>query len=95
MIATEKVNPFDLREGDAIDLTPLLNDPAAYPWVWQPFGVDEQERQRAIETARLAADCEYAVVEAVEKADGGKVCVYTDQINITMPENQLVDRAVV
>jgi hypothetical protein len=89
---TQRVKPPDLREGDVIDLSPLLGDPRAHAWVWQPFGHDEQGRQEAIATARLVAECECAVVESVERIDGGQVVVYNDQINVTVPEDFLIER---
>jgi hypothetical protein len=75
----------ELCEGDLVDLVSVLRDPAAHPWVWQPFGGDETARREAIETAALAAQCEFAVVESVERTDSGAVLVYTDQINLTVP----------
>lgn len=61
MIAAEEL----VGEIDLIDLVSILNDERVSPWIWQPFGYDEAERQRAIESARMMAECEYAAVESV------------------------------
>lgn len=95
MSRTEQVKPAELRGGDAIDLSPLLDAPGVHGWVWQPFGADEQARREAIESARLVAECELAVVESVESVDGGNVVIYNDQLNLTVPGTHLVERTVV
>ncbi|MFV8246716.1 MULTISPECIES: hypothetical protein [Mycobacteriaceae] len=94
MSHTEQVKPLDLREGDLIDLTPLLNDPSSHPWTWQPFGADDRGRAEAIESARDVAQYELAVVESVEHVDGDKVVVYNDQINVTVAADHLITRTV-
>ncbi|BBX88010.1 hypothetical protein [Mycolicibacterium aubagnense] len=97
MSHTEHVNPADLREGDMIDLQPLLalvDDSSVHPWVWQPFGGDDRTNAAAIETARIASESELAVVESVEAIADGTVVVYNDQINITMRANLRVARTV-
>lgn len=75
----------DLDAAAIVDLTPALNDPTAHPWVWQPFGNNDQQRQEAIDTARAVSEYECAVVETVETREPGTVTVYTDQINLTVP----------
>ena len=76
---------MDLTAAAVIDVAPALSDPAVRPWEWEPFGGDDHQRQQALEVARMAADCEYAVVESVQPAQQGLVTVYTDQINLTVP----------
>ncbi|KLI09381.1 MULTISPECIES: hypothetical protein [Mycolicibacterium] len=94
MSHTEQVKPIDLREGDPIDLAPLLNDPSSHPWTWQPFGADDRNRAEAIVSARGMAQYELAVVESVERIDGDKVVVYNDQINVTVAADRLITRTV-
>lgn len=89
MIAAEDL----VGEVDLIDLVPILNDERVSPWIWQPFGDDEAERQRAIESARMVAECEYAAVESVEAGEDVTV-IYTDQMNVTVPRGYLVKRSV-
>lgn len=86
MIAAEELN-----EGDALDLLPILKDERVNPWIWQPFGPDENERQSAIETALFVAECEYAAVESVEVGPEATV-IYTDQMNVTVPRGYMVTR---
>lgn len=74
----------DLRAAAVVDLAAALADPVVQPWVWQPFG-DAGQRQEAIDAARMMAECEYAVVEAVQPAEANRVTIYTDQINLTVP----------
>ena len=88
MIAAEELN-----EGDGIDLMPILDDPQAYAWIWQPFGEDEDDRQAALESARMRAACEYATVDSVEIGPDVTV-IYTDQMNVTVPRGYLVKRSV-
>lgn len=94
MSGTEQVNPLDLREGDLIDLTPLLTDPAAHKWVWQPFGVNERLRREAVNSARLVAECELAVVDCAESGEGDAVLIYTDQINLAVTRTHPITRKV-
>ena len=75
----------DLRASAVVDLAAALADPVVQPWVWQPFGGDASQRQEAIDAARMIAECEYAVVEAVQPAEADRVTIYTDQINLTVP----------
>lgn len=90
MTDSQLVKASELREGDAINLTPLLDDEAVYGWVWQPFGRDETQRRGAIETARLVAQCECAVVESAETVGDGTVIIYNDQLNLTVPEDHSI-----
>ena len=87
---SEQIAAESLLPGMTIDLVPTLDDTLAHPWVWQPFGDDEQGRQDAIETARMVASYELAVVEAVEVDPLGGTFVYTDQINVTVPHGHLI-----
>jgi len=75
----------DLTAATLIDVAAALVDPSVHPWVWQPFGDNDRGRQEAIASARVAAEFEYAVVESVESAEPGRVHIYTDQINLTVP----------
>jgi len=86
MCETEQVHPADLREGDMIDLVPLLDEAGA---------VDTDE------TVRFAAECEYAVVEGVEYAEPWSadpsqrlVVIFNNICNIAVPEKHQVTRAV-
>lgn len=85
MGANREVAAEDLEEAAIVDLTPALNDPTVHPWVWQPFGNNDQQRQEAIAAARAVSEHESAVVETVEAREAGSVTVYTDQINLTVP----------
>lgn len=97
MSHTEHVNPTDLREGDLIDLQPLLelvDESSVHPWVWKPFGGDSGADTEALQAARRVAESELAVVESIEVNSDGTVVVYNDQINITMRSNLRVARTV-
>jgi hypothetical protein len=83
----------DLAEDDLIDLVPILDDAQAHPWIWQPFGEDDNERRNAVQGARMIAECEYAAVESVEVGAEATV-IYTDQMNVTVPRGYLVKRSV-
>lgn len=85
--------PAEDLVGDLIDLAPILNDERVDAWTWQPFGDDEAERQRAIESARMVAECECAAVESVEAGEDA-TAIYTDQMNVTVPRGYLVKRSV-
>lgn len=89
MIAAEDL----VGEVDLIDLAPILRDERVRSWIWQPFGPDGNERRRAIESALMAAECEYAAVESVEVGEDVTV-IYTDQMNVTVPRGYLVKRSV-
>ncbi len=82
---SRQVAAQDLLEAAVVDVAAALTDPAVRPWGWEPFGGDDRQRQEMLEAARLAAECEYAVVESVQAAQEGQVTVYTDQINLTVP----------
>lgn len=79
----------DLPAAAVVDVAAALSDPAARPWGWEPFGADDRQRQELLEAARIAAECEFAVVETVEHGQEGQVTVYTDQINLTVPAGYL------
>lgn len=85
MGTNREVAAEDLTTDVVVDLTPALNDPTVHPWVWQPFGKNDQSRQEAIAAARAFSECEFAVVETVETGEPGRVTIYTDQINLTVP----------
>ena len=85
MGTNREVAAEDLFADAIVDLTPALNDPTVHPWVWQPFGNNDQQRQEAIAVARAVSECECAVVETVETGEPDRVTVYTDQINLTVP----------
>lgn len=80
---TRTIPAQDVKDGDLVDVLPLLEDPAARPWTMSPFGSDGQLAE-AIDSARVAAECEYATADASEVKDG-RVMVYTDQMNFAVP----------
>lgn len=75
-----------IREGDIVDITPLLDDTTAKPWDFGP-GLDE----KALEAARAFAECENAVADASE-VQNDRVMLYTDQMNFVVPLGYLVER---
>jgi hypothetical protein len=82
---SRQVAAQDLTADAVVDVSAALSDPTVRPWGWEPFGSDDRQRQEAIESARIAAESEYAVVESAQAAQDGQVTVYTDQINLTVP----------
>lgn len=84
-----KVAVEQLRDGDLIDILPLLDDPEVYGWDWGA-GYSTDMRQ-----ARLAAECEYAQVDGEAQQSGsrpGWVDLGTTQLNFTLPAGYLVTR---
>lgn len=76
----------DIREGDIIDIKPILDDSTALPWDFSP-GLDEA----ALDGARMVAEHEHAVAGDSE-VKGDKVALYTDQMNFVLPFGYLVER---
>ncbi len=76
----------DIIEGDIVDIAPLLDDPKARAWVFQPFGPNDEHLAEAIESARMTAECEYATADASKvDEESGMVQVYTDAMNFVVP----------
>ncbi|KMV14823.1 hypothetical protein ACT17_28075 [Mycolicibacterium conceptionense] len=76
----------DIREGDIVDIKPILDDAAARPWDFGP-GLNGE----ALESARMVAEHESAVADDSE-VQGDKVALYTDQMNFVLPKGYLVER---
>ncbi|MEB3023058.1 MULTISPECIES: hypothetical protein [Mycolicibacter] len=85
----EQVPVEQLRDGDTIDITPMLDDPNSLPWDWGK-GYDTD-----VEVARMAASSEYAQVDGEAKpstSHEGRVEFGTTQMNFTLPAGYLITR---
>ncbi|ORW08457.1 hypothetical protein [Mycolicibacter senuensis] len=85
----EQVPVEQLRAGDVIDITPLLDDPDSLPWDWNGmYDID-------LEAARRAAAVEHAHVNGPAKpstSHAGRVEFGTTQMNFTLPSGYTITR---
>lgn len=75
-----------IRDGDIIDIVPILDDPQISKWDFGPTDA------AALAATRLAAECAYARVDE-PKAVGDAVTIHTDLMNFVVPKGYLIELA--